>query len=166
RRARLASSREARPRRASVRGARTERPGRRSREVGIPRRSRDSGCARIEPASAFRHGGGDGSGAGGETCARDARPVSPAHAAQARGWPCTWGGMMAGYSGTPLATKLGIKPGHEVALFRPPPEFEKTVGELPENVHVQVGLASKAPLDVIVAFFTKRVELERQLPSL
>jgi hypothetical protein len=74
--------------------------------------------------------------------------------------------MMAGYSGTPLATKLGIKPGHEVALFRPPPEFEKTVGELPENVHVQVGLASKAPLDVIVAFFTKRVELERQLPSL
>jgi len=74
--------------------------------------------------------------------------------------------MMAGYSGTPLATKLGIKPGHEVALFRPPPDFEKTLGELPENVHVQVGLAGKTPLDVIVAFFSKRAELERQLASL
>ncbi|TMA22504.1 MAG: DUF3052 family protein [Deltaproteobacteria bacterium] len=73
---------------------------------------------------------------------------------------------MAGYSGTPLATKLGIKPGHEVALFRPPPDFEKTLGELPENVHVQVGLAGKTPLDVIVAFFSKRAELERQLASL
>ena len=73
---------------------------------------------------------------------------------------------MAGYSGTPLATKLGIKPGHEVALFRPPPDFERTLGELPENVHVQVGLAGKTPLDVIVAFFSKRAELERQLASL
>ena len=73
---------------------------------------------------------------------------------------------MAGYSGTPLATKLGIKPGHEVALFRPPPDFEKTLGELPENVHVQVGLAGKTPLDVIVAFFSKRAELERQVASL
>ena len=73
---------------------------------------------------------------------------------------------MAGYSGTPLATKLGIKPRHEVALFRPPPDFEKTLGELPENVHVQVGLAGKTPLDVIVAFFSKRAELERQLASL
>jgi len=67
---------------------------------------------------------------------------------------------------TPLVKKLGIKPGHEVALFRPPPDFEKTLGELPENVHVQVGLAGKTPLDVIVAFFSKRAELERQLASL
>jgi hypothetical protein len=73
---------------------------------------------------------------------------------------------MAGYSGTPLAKKLGIKPGHEVALVRAPPGFEKTLGDLPENVRVQEGLAGKAPLDVIVAFFSSRTELERQLASL
>ena len=73
---------------------------------------------------------------------------------------------MAGYSGTPLATKLGIKAGHLVALFRAPPEFEQTLGDLPEDVRVQTGLAGKAPADVIVAFVTKRAELERQLPAL
>src|SRR5205807_5355392 len=35
-----------------------------------------------------------------------------------------------------------------------------------ENVRVQEGLTGKAPLDVIVAFISKRAELERQLPSL
>jgi hypothetical protein len=73
---------------------------------------------------------------------------------------------MAGYSGTPLATKLGIKARHLVALFRSPPEFEQTLADLPEGVRVQTGLAGKAPLDVIVAFVTKRAELERQLPAL
>jgi hypothetical protein len=73
---------------------------------------------------------------------------------------------MAGYSGTPLATKLGIKPRHLVALVRAPPEFEQTLGDLPEGVRVQTGLAGKAPLDVIVAFVTKRAELERQLAAL
>jgi hypothetical protein len=73
---------------------------------------------------------------------------------------------MAGYSGTPLAKKLGIKPGHEVALVRAPPGFEETLGDLPGNVRVREGLAGKAPLDVIVAFVSKRAELEGQLPSL
>jgi len=73
---------------------------------------------------------------------------------------------MAGYSGTPLAKKLGIKAGHQLALVRAPPDFEKTLADLPENVRVQPGLAGKAPLDVIVAFVSKRAELERGLPSL
>ncbi|MDX1611163.1 MAG: DUF3052 domain-containing protein, partial [Candidatus Thermoplasmatota archaeon] len=30
---------------------------------------------------------------------------------------------MAGYSGTPLAKKLGIKAGHQVALFHAPDGF-------------------------------------------
>jgi len=73
---------------------------------------------------------------------------------------------MAGYSGTPLAQKLGIKPGHQVALVRAPADFEKTLGDLPENVGVQEGLGGKAPFDVVVAFFSKRADLERQLASL
>ena len=70
---------------------------------------------------------------------------------------------MAGYSGTPLATKLGIKPGHEVALFRPPPDFEKTLGELPENVHVQVGLAGKTPLDVAISVYGPDADLVNRI---
>ena len=73
---------------------------------------------------------------------------------------------MAGYSGTPLAKKLGIKPEHHIALVRAPADFEQTLGDLPENVRLQQGLAGKAPLDVIVAFFSKRADLERQLASL
>jgi len=73
---------------------------------------------------------------------------------------------MAGYSGTPLAKKLGIKPGHQMALVRAPADFAETLGDLPGNVRLQEGLAGKAPLDVIVAFFTRRADLERQLASL
>lgn len=72
---------------------------------------------------------------------------------------------MAGYSGTPLAKKLGIKAAAGIALVRAPPGFDKTLGDLPENVRVQKGLAGKAPLDVIVVFVSSRAELERQLPS-
>lgn len=80
----------------------------------------------------------------------------------------------AGYSGTPLPKKLGIKEGHRVAVVRPPDGFERTLGELPDAVALQVGLtgtgkasrAGKGPLDVIVAFVTRRAELERQLPAL
>jgi hypothetical protein len=70
---------------------------------------------------------------------------------------------MAGYSGTPLPRKLGIKDGYRVALVGAPPDFEKTLGELPPGASVQVGLTGKKPLDVVVVFVTRREELERQL---
>ena len=38
---------------------------------------------------------------------------------------------LAGYSGTPLPRKLGIKPGYAVALPGAPDDFETTLGELP-----------------------------------
>ena len=72
---------------------------------------------------------------------------------------------MAGYSGTPLPKKLGIKAGQRLALLAAPEDFERTLGELPDDVAVQTGLAGKTPLDVIVAFVTRRKDLERQLPK-
>ena len=42
--------------------------------------------------------------------------------------------MTAGYSGTPLPRKLGIKPGHRVLLLGAPDGF--ALGELPEGVKV------------------------------
>ena len=45
--------------------------------------------------------------------------------------PATPGGAMAGYSGTPLPRKLGIKPDMSVALLGAPKNFAATLGALP-----------------------------------
>jgi hypothetical protein len=73
--------------------------------------------------------------------------------------------MTAGYSGTPLPKKLGIKPGHRVLLLSAPDRFEEdTLGELPDGVTVGRRLAGKA--DVIVSFHTERGDLASRMPKL
>jgi hypothetical protein len=72
---------------------------------------------------------------------------------------------MAGYSGTPLPRKLGIKAGHRLLLLGAPEGFEPLVlGELP--VGVKVAHSARGTADVIVAFFDRRAELERRMPVL
>jgi hypothetical protein len=72
----------------------------------------------------------------------------------------------AGYSGTPLVRKLGIKPGARLALIGAPREFrQSTLGPLPDDVVVREDLRG-GTLDVIVAFSERRSELERRLPAL
>jgi hypothetical protein len=71
---------------------------------------------------------------------------------------------MAGYSGTPLPKKLGIKEGARVAFSSAPEGFDRTLGELPADV--QIKRAVRGPLDVIVAFVTRRAELERRIAKL
>jgi hypothetical protein len=72
---------------------------------------------------------------------------------------------MAGYSGTPLPRKLGIKPGHRVLLLGAPERFvDVTLGELPDGVRVGTRAAGQA--DVIVAFHTRRADLARRIPAL
>ncbi len=61
--------------------------------------------------------------------------------------------MPAGYSGTPLIQKLGIKPTSKVALIGAP------AGVL------DVPTASRAPFDVIVCFVTKRADLAKQIAT-
>jgi hypothetical protein len=73
--------------------------------------------------------------------------------------------MTAGYSGTPLPKKLGIKPGHRVLLLSAPEHFEGgTLGELPEGV--KVAHAARGKADVIVSFHTERADLARRMPRL
>jgi hypothetical protein len=70
----------------------------------------------------------------------------------------------AGYSGTALAKKLGIKPDHRIALLNAPDGFETdTLGELPLGVTVRH--RTRGPLDVIVAFVRSRSKLERGLEA-
>jgi hypothetical protein len=72
---------------------------------------------------------------------------------------------MAGYSGTPLPKKLGIKAGHRVLLLSAPERFEEvTLGALPDGVTVARSARGKA--DVIVSFHTERAELARRMPKL
>jgi hypothetical protein len=71
---------------------------------------------------------------------------------------------VAGYSGTPLASKLGIKDGGSVAFAAAPRGFARTLGELPAGVRVKRRVIG--PLDVAVAFFTRRAELERRFEAL
>jgi hypothetical protein len=71
---------------------------------------------------------------------------------------------MAGYSGTPLTKKLGIKEGHRVAFPSAPGDFRELLGDLPDGVSVRS--RASGPLDVIVFFTKSRAELERRLPAL
>jgi len=64
---------------------------------------------------------------------------------------------MAGYSGTPLAKKLGIKEKHRLALIKAPDGFELELDPMPENVEVS-RRAAKA-LDIIVVFVKSAPEL-------
>jgi hypothetical protein len=71
---------------------------------------------------------------------------------------------MAGYSGTPLPQKLGIKPGARLGLFDAPPGFGATLGALPDGVTKTTAL--KGALDVAVFFTTSRAALEKRFAAL
>ncbi len=70
---------------------------------------------------------------------------------------------MAGYSGTPLAKKLGIKTDHRLASLHAPGDFEELLGELPSGVSIQGSLRGKRNLDVIVLFVERRAILDKEL---
>jgi hypothetical protein len=69
----------------------------------------------------------------------------------------------AGYSGTPLPVKLGIKGGMRVALLHAPDGFDDTLGDLPEGVRVRHGLRRTQRVDLIVGFVRDRTHLERNI---
>lgn len=70
---------------------------------------------------------------------------------------------MAGYSGTPLIQKIGIKPGHRVLLKNQPAALLKELGPLPTNVEASSELAGKA--GVVLAFAETRAELEKNFKA-
>jgi len=70
----------------------------------------------------------------------------------------------AGYSGTPLARKLGIKASSHVLLLDAPPELASLLEPLPPGVAFE----SKAgpQVDIAHVFVTQRQELARHLGTL
>ena len=70
---------------------------------------------------------------------------------------------MAGYSGTPLAKKLGIREGHRVAWLGAPSTFAALLGELPLGVRVRKAARVAHSLDVIVLFAKAMSDLTGRL---
>lgn len=74
---------------------------------------------------------------------------------------------MAGYSGTPLVTKLGIKQGDRVVVLRAPAGFDII---WPEGATIRTRLGHRAragpAADVILFFTTVRAELEKRIERL
>jgi hypothetical protein len=69
---------------------------------------------------------------------------------------------MAGYSGTPLIQKIGIKPGHRIILRNHPASFMKDLGKLPAGAASVDRLSGKA--NVIVYFTDRLADLEKEFP--
>jgi len=70
---------------------------------------------------------------------------------------------VAGYSGTPLPKKLGIKPECRLALVNAPADFARTLGELPAGV--TPAPMKRGPYDVIVLFAASSKALARGLAA-
>ncbi len=71
---------------------------------------------------------------------------------------------MAGYSGTPLVKKLGIKPGFKMKLVDPPPHYLKLLGPLPRGAGIAP--ASQKSFDFIHFFAWDHKKYEKILPKL
>ncbi|MGH9963189.1 MAG: DUF3052 domain-containing protein [Pyrinomonadaceae bacterium] len=66
---------------------------------------------------------------------------------------------MAGYSGTPLIKKLGIREGFRVALVNSPKGFKKELGSLPDKAKFAPCVTDS--FDVILLFVISEAELRR-----
>jgi hypothetical protein len=65
---------------------------------------------------------------------------------------------LAGYSGTPLVKKLGIKPGSSLALVSAPAGFRRELVGMPKDVKVRIE-PTDTP-DLVVWFVRRRMELD------
>lgn len=70
----------------------------------------------------------------------------------------------AGYSGTPLVGKLGIKPGQRVLFVQPPDDFSKTLGEMPDSVTMV--RAGAKQISTVLLFVTALSDLMKRFAPL
>ena len=71
---------------------------------------------------------------------------------------------MAGYSGTPLIKKLGVKPGFRVALVGAPANFKDELGPLPATAKFSSATADS--LDLVLLFVSSERELKLKFAPL
>src|SRR5262245_33221775 len=79
-------------------------------------------------------------------------------------WRCQWReNVMAGYSGTPLIKKLGLKEGFNVAFVNSPENFLYDLGDLPAGITISP--RPKSPADLIVLFTKKEEHLVKKFTA-
>ena len=71
---------------------------------------------------------------------------------------------MAGYSGTPLPKKLGLKEGSRIALINAPKNFPQQLGKLPHNAEILTRVTK--PLDIGLLFVLTEGALLRDFDKL
>ena len=69
----------------------------------------------------------------------------------------------AGYSGTPLPRKLGMKEGSTVVLISAPDGFERTLGGQPAGVRLRRG--NRGAREITIWFVTSKRELGRRFDA-
>ncbi len=72
--------------------------------------------------------------------------------------------MPAGYSGTPLPKKLGIKPGHVVSILDGPPHIESLLDPLPDDVLLRMN--GRGRPDVSLVFCITAARLKRRVEQM
>jgi hypothetical protein len=73
---------------------------------------------------------------------------------------------MAGYSGTPLSKKLGLKPDHRALFLNAPDGFGAELGELPPGVEIAEHARAGGERDVIVWFVRSEGDLRGRFAPL
>ena len=68
---------------------------------------------------------------------------------------------MAGYSGTPLVKKLGIKSGFKIYAKNPPPNYLALISPLPDDVTILSRLSTD--IDLVHFFSISKKELSRNI---
>src|ERR1700730_11404255 len=73
---------------------------------------------------------------------------------------------MAGYSGTPLPKKLGMKPGFRVLLWNAPKGFPMLLGDFAKEIVLSRDSGDSDVFDVIMLFSESRSALAKYFPTL
>ncbi|HEU4870046.1 MAG TPA: hypothetical protein VFT08_04285 [Pyrinomonadaceae bacterium] len=71
---------------------------------------------------------------------------------------------MAGYSGTPLPKKLGLKESSRIALINAPKDFARELGELPPDAQIVTRVTK--PIDIALLFVLTERALLRDFDKL
>ena len=81
-------------------------------------------------------------------------------------WNCRGGAVAtpAGYSGTPLWKKLGLKPGLRLCVLNAPADYDALIAGAPEPI--ERAARPGALVGLVHVFVDQRVDLSRQLPRL
>jgi hypothetical protein len=73
---------------------------------------------------------------------------------------------MAGYSGTPLPKKLGMKPGFQVLLWNAPDSFPEWLGQAASELTLVRQIENAGEFDIIMLFVDSRAGLKKSFAKL